>query len=45
MEMLRPVFGNLGDFNPCKLLPTGTGCGEMAHQESAVRAAGPDAYV
>ena len=45
MERLRPVFGNLGDFNPCKLLPTGAGCGEMAHQESAIRAAGPDAYV
>ena len=45
MERLRPVFGNVGDFNPCKLLPTGTGCGEMAHQESAIRAAGPDAYV
>lgn len=45
MERLRPVFGNNGDFNPCKLLPTGTGCGEMAHQEAAIRAAGPDAYV
>jgi len=45
MERLRLVFGNTGQFNPCKLLPTGTGCGEMAHQEAAVRAAGPDAYV
>ncbi|MGK2965959.1 MAG: FAD-linked oxidase C-terminal domain-containing protein [Tepidiformaceae bacterium] len=45
MERLRPVFGNTGDFNPCKILPAGTGCGEMAHQEAAVRAAGPDAYV
>ena len=32
-------------FNPCKLLPTGTGCGEMAHQKAALKAAGPDAYV
>jgi glycolate oxidase len=45
MERLRAVFGNTGQFNPCKLLPSGTGCGEMAHQAAAVRAAGPDAYV
>jgi len=45
MERLRGVFGNTGQFNPCKLLPSGTGCGEMAHQAAAVRAAGPDAYV
>lgn len=45
MARLRPVFGNTGDFNPCKLLPGGTGCGEMARQKAAVRAAGPDAYV
>ena len=45
MERLRGAFGNTGQFNPCKLLPAGTGCGEMAHQAAAVRAAGPDAYV
>ena len=45
MERLRPAFGNYGDFNPCKLLPTGTGCGEMGNQATALRAAGPDAYV
>ncbi len=45
MERLRLVFGNSGNFNPCKLLPTGTGCGEMAHQAAAIAAAGPDAYV
>jgi glycolate oxidase len=45
MLRLRPVFGNDGRFNPCKILPTGTGCGEMARQAAAVRAAGPDAYV
>lgn len=45
MERLRTVFGNNGAFNPCKLLPTGTGCGEMAHQAAAIAAAGPDAYV
>lgn len=45
MRRLREVFGNGGRFNPCKLLPAGTGCGEMAHQEAALRAAGPNAYV
>lgn len=45
MSRLRAVFGNGGDFNPCKLLPAGTGCGEMAHNQAAMRAAGPDAYV
>ncbi len=45
MERLREVFGNAGQFNPCKLLPSGTGCGEMAHQAKAIAAAGPDAYV
>ena len=45
MRRLRPVFGNHGDFNPCKILPEGSGCGETAHHEAAVRAAGPDAYV
>ncbi|MCC6383020.1 MAG: FAD-binding protein [Dehalococcoidia bacterium] len=45
MERLRGVFGNGGRFNPCKLLPTGTGCGEMGHNQAAMRAAGPEAYV
>jgi len=45
MARLKQVFGNEGNFNPCKVLPEGTGCGEMAHQAAAIRAAGPDAYV
>ena len=45
MRLLREPFGNDGRFNPCKMLPTGTGCGEMAHQEHAMKAAGPEAYV
>ncbi|MGI8925092.1 MAG: FAD-binding oxidoreductase [Tepidiformaceae bacterium] len=45
MRRLRAVFGNGGQFNPCKILPEGSGCGEMAGHEAAVRAAGPDAYV
>ncbi len=45
MGRVRGVFGNSGGFNPCKVLPEGTGCGEMAQQASALAAAGPDAYV
>jgi glycolate oxidase len=45
MARVRDVFGNAGQFNPCKILPGGTGCGEMASQAAAMRAAGPDAYV
>ncbi len=45
MGRIRAVFGNHGRFNPCKLLPAGSGCGEMAHNDAAMRAAGPDAYV
>jgi glycolate oxidase len=45
MALTKTLFGNNGLFNPCKLLPSGTGCGEMANQAAAVRAAGADAYV
>ena len=45
MERLRLIFGNAGNFNPCKLLPSGAGCGEATRQQAAMRAAGPDAYV
>ncbi len=46
MARLRGVFGAAeGLFNPCKVFPGGTGCGEMAGHAGAMRAAGPDAYV
>lgn len=46
MARLREVFGADGGlFNPCKVFPGGTGCGEMGSHAAAVRAAGPDAYV
>ena len=45
MGRVRDVFGNEGGFNPCKVLPEGAGCGEMAQQAGALAAAGPDAYV
>jgi len=45
MARVRSVFGSTGNFNPCKLLPAGAGCGEATRQQAAMRAAGPDAYV
>ena len=45
MERIRAVFGNDGLFNPCKILPEGTGCGEMGHNAAALRNAGPESYV
>jgi glycolate oxidase len=45
MSRVREAFGSRGRFNPCKVLPHGAGCGEMAHNDAAIRAAGPDAYV
>ena len=45
MGRVRGVFGNEGGFNPCKVLPEGTGCGEMAGHARAVAAAGPGAWV
>ncbi len=45
MGRVRSAFGNEGLFNPCKLLPAGTGCGEMAHNPTALRNAGSEAYV
>ena len=45
MRRVRGVFGNGGQFNPCKVLPEGSGCGETANHAPAVRAAGPGAYV
>ena len=45
MRNVRTVFGNLGMFNPCKILPEGSGCGEIANIPKAVSAAGPDAWI
>ena len=45
MGLLREVFGNNELFNPCKLLPGGSGCGEVTSQSAAIAAAGPEAYV
>ncbi|MEX2081130.1 MAG: FAD-linked oxidase C-terminal domain-containing protein [Dehalococcoidia bacterium] len=46
MGRIKVAFGNAdGRFNPCKLLPAGSGCGEMANQAAAIKAAGPEAYV
>lgn len=46
MARLREVFGaDAGLFNPCKVFPAGTGCGEAGKSAAALRAAGEDAYV
>ena len=45
MRNVRTVFGSLGMFNPCKILPEGSGCGEIANIPKAVSAAGPDAWI
>jgi glycolate oxidase len=45
MARVRAAFGNTGLFNPCKVLPEGTGCGEAGNQAAAIRNAGPEAYV
>ena len=45
MRSVRTVFGNSGMFNPCKILPEGSGCGEIANIPMAVSAAGPDAWI
>ena len=45
MRSVRTVFGNLGMFNPCKILPEGSGCGEIANIPKALSAAGPDAWI
>ncbi len=43
MELLKEVFGATDRFNPCKILPTGHGCGET--QQSTIERLGPGAWV
>jgi glycolate oxidase len=47
MERVKRAFGADDLFNPCKVLPTGKGCGEVsqAHIERVMAKVGPDAYV
>ncbi len=47
MEKVKAAFGSGELYNPCKMFPTGKGCGEVsqARLERAMQRAGPDAYI
>ena len=47
MQRLRLGFSATDDFNPCKIFPTGHGCGEghAGHQQHQIAKFGKDAYV
>jgi glycolate oxidase len=45
MARLRQVFASDGFLNPGKVIPSAGGCGEVAHQQAALVAAGPDSYI
>jgi glycolate oxidase len=47
MAKVKAAFGSNELYNPCKLFPTGKGCGEVtqARFERAMARAGPDAYI
>ena len=44
---LKTAFASGDNFNPCKIFPTGHGCGEAgsAHAQKVIQQFGPDAYV
>jgi glycolate oxidase len=44
---LKAAFSSGDNFNPCKIFPTGHGCGEAssAHAQKVIEQFGPDAYV
>lgn len=47
MGRVKEAFGSNDLYNPCKVLPTGKGCGEVsqAHIEHVMKQAGADAYI
>ena len=47
MQQLRTAFGADDDFNPCKIFPTGHGCGEghAGHQQRQIAKFGTDAAI
>jgi glycolate oxidase len=47
MAKLKSAFGSSELYNPCKLFPTGKGCGEVtqAQIERVMSQVGPDAYI
>ncbi|MCH7812092.1 MAG: FAD-binding protein [Chloroflexi bacterium] len=47
MAKVKAAFGGSDLYNPCKIFPTGKGCGEVsqANIERVMAQAGPDAYI
>jgi glycolate oxidase len=45
MEKVRMAFGTGDTFNPCKVLPTGHGCGQAHEAEIRQHLATPGVYV
>jgi glycolate oxidase len=47
MAKVKAAFGSSELYNPCKIFPTGRGCGEVtqAQVERVMAQVGPDAYV
>jgi glycolate oxidase len=47
MAKVKAAFGSSDLYNPCKVFPTGKGCGEVSHAqvERVMKMAGPDAYI
>ena len=47
MAKVKAAFGSSDLYNPCKLFPTGKGCGEVsqANIEQLMARVGPDAYI
>jgi glycolate oxidase len=47
MSRVKRAFGSSDLFNPCKIFPTGKGCGEVTQRqvERAMAKVGPEAYI
>jgi len=47
MARVKSAFGSNDLYNPCKIFPTGKGCGEVSQKQvdHVMKAAGPDAYI
>ena len=47
MAKVKAAFGGTDLYNPCKIFPTGKGCGEVSQSkiEHVMKQVGPDAYI
>ena len=47
MAKVKAAFGSKDLYNPCKIFPTGKGCGEVSQAkiEHVMKQVGPDAYI